>query len=106
MSAPDVVVIGAGIVGAACGYYAARAGLSVTVIDRGGPASGTSSAGEGNILISDKLPGHDLRLALLSARLWRDLAAEIAPGDGAAGGSGFEYEAKGGLVVAETEADM
>jgi glycine/D-amino acid oxidase-like deaminating enzyme len=111
MSAPDVVVIGAGIVGAACGYYAARAGLSVTIVDRAGPASGTTGAGEGNILVSDKLPGHDLQLALLSARLWRELAKELVPGRGmaptpggvAAGGQGFEYEPKGGLVVAETE---
>ncbi|GAA3040661.1 hypothetical protein GCM10020000_19030 [Streptomyces olivoverticillatus] len=31
----DVIVVGAGVVGAACAYYAARSGLSVTVIDRG-----------------------------------------------------------------------
>ncbi|RCG29651.1 FAD-dependent oxidoreductase [Sphaerisporangium album] len=88
----DVVVVGAGVVGAACAYYAARAGLSVTVLDRGPVAAGTTGAGEGNILVSDKEPGPELELALLSARLWRELA----------GLGGFEYEAKGGLVVAET----
>ena len=36
----DVVVIGAGIVGAACAYYAAAAGLSVEVVDRGPLAGG------------------------------------------------------------------
>ncbi|GAA0443471.1 oxidoreductase [Acrocarpospora corrugata] len=90
---PDVVVIGAGVVGAACAYYAARAGLSVTVVDQGAVAGGTTGAGEGNVLVSDKEPGPELDLASLSAGLWSDLAAEVG---------GFEYEPKGGLVVAET----
>ncbi|MFI9122740.1 NAD(P)/FAD-dependent oxidoreductase [Streptomyces bikiniensis] len=89
---PDAVIIGAGVVGAACAYYAGRAGLSVAVVDRGPVAGGTTGAGEGNLLVSDKEPGPELDLALLSVRLWRDLAA-LLPAD-------VEYEAKGGLVVA------
>ncbi|MGW0705592.1 NAD(P)/FAD-dependent oxidoreductase [Streptomyces sp. NPDC002643] len=92
----DVVVVGAGMVGAACALYAARAGLGVVVVDRGPVAGGTTGAGEGNVLVSDKEPGPELDLALLSRRLWAELAAE--PGRGGA----FEYEAKGGLVVAAT----
>ncbi|MEV4748395.1 FAD-dependent oxidoreductase [Streptosporangium sp. NPDC049248] len=101
---PDVVVVGAGVVGAACAYYAARAGLDVVVVDRGAVAGGTTGAGEGNVLVSDKGPGPELDLALLSNRLWRDLAA-VGPADGPDGGpdGGFEFEAKGGLVVAETD---
>jgi glycine/D-amino acid oxidase-like deaminating enzyme len=91
----DVVVIGAGIVGAACAYYAARAGLSVAVVDRGPLAGGTSSAGEGNILLSDKHPGPELELALLSNRLWREL--DIGP---------IELEAKGGLMVCATSSAL
>ncbi|MFG1946654.1 NAD(P)/FAD-dependent oxidoreductase [Nonomuraea sp. NPDC048826] len=90
---PDVIVVGAGVVGAACAYYAARAGLDVTVLDRGPVAGGTTGAGEGNVLVSDKEPGPELDLAVLSNRLWRELAET---------GGGFEYEPKGGLVVAET----
>ncbi|KQX61826.1 FAD-binding oxidoreductase [Angustibacter sp. Root456] len=93
---PHVVVIGAGIVGAACAFYAAEAGLSVTVVDRAVPAAGTTSRGEGNILVSDKGPGPELDLALLSARLWREL--------GATRGAEMELEAKGGLVVATSDA--
>ena len=37
----DVVVIGAGAVGAACAYFLARAGLSVQVVERGSIAGGT-----------------------------------------------------------------
>lgn len=96
--AGDVIVVGAGVVGAAVAYCCVRAGLTVTVVDRGAVAGGTTGRGEGNLLLSDKEPGPELDLALLSARLWREAAVEIA-------GSGvdIEYEAKGGLVVARTE---
>ncbi|MFE9600910.1 NAD(P)/FAD-dependent oxidoreductase [Streptomyces hokutonensis] len=90
----DVVVVGAGVVGAACALYAARAGLDVVIVDRGPVSGGTTGAGEGNLLVSDKEPGPELDLALLSARLWTQLAQEI--------GEVIEYEAKGGLVVAST----
>ncbi|MEX3100984.1 MULTISPECIES: FAD-binding oxidoreductase [unclassified Streptomyces] len=93
-SSCDVVVVGAGMVGAACALYAARAGLDVVVVDRGPVAGGTTGAGEGNLLVSDKEPGPELELALLSARLWTDLAQEH--------GLAYEYEPKGGLVVAST----
>ncbi|HEX7746271.1 MAG TPA: FAD-binding oxidoreductase [Micromonosporaceae bacterium] len=97
----DVVVIGAGIVGAACAYYAAREGLSVTVVERGPIVSGTTGAGEGNILVSDKEPGPELDLALLSNRQWRELSD--LPLNGRTFGSGVELEFKGGLVVASGE---
>ncbi|MFD7452409.1 NAD(P)/FAD-dependent oxidoreductase [Kitasatospora sp. NPDC059827] len=92
----DVVVVGAGVVGAACAYYAARAGLAVAVVDRGPVAGGTTGAGEGNLLVSDKEPGPELDLALLSTRLWRELAEQLGPA--------VEYEPKGGVVVSSTEA--
>ncbi|MET8643243.1 NAD(P)/FAD-dependent oxidoreductase [Streptomyces sp. NPDC057746] len=88
----DVVVVGAGMVGAACALYAARAGLDVALVDRGPVAGGTTGAGEGNLLVSDKEPGPELELALLSLRLWDELAGEL--------GRTVEYEPKGGVVVA------
>ncbi|UQA96923.1 FAD-binding oxidoreductase [Streptomyces halobius] len=94
----DVIVVGAGVIGAACAYYAARSGLRVTVLDRGPVAGGTTGAGEGNLLVSDKEPGPELELALLSTGLWRQLAEELPPD--------IEYEPKGGLVVAAGEAGM
>lgn len=84
------------MVGAACALYAARAGLSVVLVDRGPVAGGTTGSGEGNLLVSDKEPGPELELALLSGRLWTELAAE--PGVGAS----IEFEAKGGVVVASS----
>ena len=98
----DVVVVGAGIVGAACAYSAAVAGLSVCVVDRGPLAGGTTGAGEGNLLVSDKEPGPELDLALLSNRLWRDLGDVSL--DGGRVGPAIELEPKGGLVVASAPA--
>jgi glycine/D-amino acid oxidase-like deaminating enzyme len=94
----DVVVVGAGMVGAACALYAARAGLDVTLVDRGPVAGGTTGAGEGNLLVSDKEPGPELRLALHSLCLWAELAEEF--------GTAIEYEPKGGVVVASRPAEL
>ncbi|WEB39151.1 FAD-binding oxidoreductase [Streptomyces yunnanensis] len=94
----DVIVVGAGVVGAACAYYAARSGLRVAVLDRGPVAGGTTGAGEGNLLVSDKEPGPELELARTSGELWRKLSQELPPD--------IEYEPKGGLVVASDEAGM
>lgn len=87
---PDVVVMGAGIIGAACAQALKARGLGVVVLDRHGPASGTSAAGEGNVLVSDKGPGPELDLAVASRSLWPELAEDA------------EWEEKGGLVVATT----
>src|SRR5262245_58165976 len=81
------------MVGAACAYFCAAAGLSVAVLDGAAVAGGTTSGGEGNILVSDKEPGPELDLALLSARLWRELGERLD-------GDRFELHAKGGVVVA------
>ena len=92
MKHPDAIVIGAGIVGASCALSLTNAGLKVLVIDRGAVSSGTTGAGEGNILVSDKDPGPELTLALRSRDLWFEMQADV--------GDFFELEAKGGVVVA------
>ncbi len=92
----DVVVVGAGVVGACCAYFAVRAGLSVTVLERGAVGAGTTSRGEGNVLVSDKAPGPELDLALRSRQLWCAIGAEV-------GEDRLELERKGGLVVATSD---
>jgi glycine/D-amino acid oxidase-like deaminating enzyme len=98
----DVAVIGAGVVGAAVALAAARRGLRVVVLDRGPIAGGTTGSGEGNLLVSDKEPGPELDLALLSLTLWAEVAEHVESVTGA----GFEFEAKGGLVVAADAAAL
>ncbi|MEY4658160.1 MAG: hypothetical protein RL466_973 [Actinomycetota bacterium] len=95
MQNPDAIVIGAGIVGASCALSLTNAGLRVLVIDRGAVSSGTTGAGEGNILVSDKDPGPELTLAIRSRDLWFEMQEDV--------GDHFELEAKGGVVVARND---
>ena len=95
MQNPDAIVIGAGIVGASSALSLTNAGLRVLVIDRGAVSSGTTGAGEGNILVSDKDPGPELTLALRSRDLWFEMQDDV--------GDSFELEAKGGVVVARRD---
>ncbi len=97
-----VLIIGAGIIGSACARSLARRGATVTVVDRGAVASGTSAACEGNLLVSDKAPGVELELAKYSLELWGSLRDELAAEIGTAFAS-IEYERKGGVVVASDE---
>ena len=97
-----VVVIGAGVIGAASAHALAKAGAEVVLVDRAGVAAETSSRCEGNVLVSDKGSDAAVRpeaqLAIASNAMWRELAAELDAerGDGPA----TEFEAKGGVVVA------
>src|SRR4051794_24110357 len=97
-SSPDVVVVGAGVVGAACAYNLAAAGVRVRLFDRSFVASGSSGACEGNVLAWDKELDRELPLALRSAGLWAALAERLD--------DPFEYDRKGSVVVAETEAEL
>ncbi len=98
----DVIVVGAGIVGTACARSLARAGMRVTIVDRGAVAGGTTGHGEGNLLVSDKKPGPELDIAQYSARLWATVSAELADELGPDFPS-IEFEEKGGLVAAIDE---
>jgi len=95
-----VVVVGAGVIGAACAEALSAAGVTVTVVDRTGPAAGTTGAGEGNVLVSDKEPGPELELAQASRRQLPTLLTKLAEELGQAD---VEWQPKGGLVVATTD---
>jgi D-hydroxyproline dehydrogenase subunit beta len=94
----EVLVIGAGIVGASVAAALVQAGHQVVLVDAGSLVAGSTAAGEGNLMLSDKLPGPELELALWSLKLWAEQAAQL--------GEAIEFEAKGGLVVARTDEQL
>jgi glycine/D-amino acid oxidase-like deaminating enzyme len=95
---PDIVVVGAGVVGAACAYHLAVAGVRVRLFERSHVASGSSGACEGNVLAWDTELERELPLALRSADAWARLAEELS--------DDFEYDRKGSIVVAETAEEL
>jgi D-amino-acid dehydrogenase len=56
MSRPDIVVIGAGVIGLSAAIAAQMRGLNVTVLDREGPAAGASAGNAGAFAFTDILP--------------------------------------------------
>lgn len=71
---PHVIVIGAGIVGAATAYYLSRAGATVTLLEADTPSAGATGASDGAVSVASKRPGTMMRLA----REARDLYARLA----------------------------
>ena len=94
---PDIVIVGAGIVGAACAAECARAGLKVLVLERGPIGGGTTAAGMGHIVVMDDSPAQ-FALTSYSRRLWRELAPQL-PAD-------VEFDPCGTLWVAADEQEM
>ena len=99
MSTPraDAIVIGAGIVGAACAAALARDGLRVLVLDARYAAGGTTAAGMGHVVAMDDSP-EQLALTAYSSRLWRQLAPTLS--------ASVEYERCGTLWVAEDDEQL
>lgn len=93
----DVVIVGAGIVGAACADVFAKRGLRVAVVDRDVIGSGATAAGMGHIVVMDD---SDAQFALThySQRLWQELRPEL-PDD-------VEYEPAGTIWVAADDEEM
>ncbi len=93
MAAYDLIVIGAGAVGAFHALFAAQAGLKVALIDRDEWPGGASVRNFGMCIPSGMAPGPWLEIARASAAIYRDLA-----GSGAASLSG-----NGTLYLATTD---
>src|SRR5215471_9472587 len=93
----DVVIVGAGIVGAACADAFAECGRRVAVVDRDVVGSGATAAGMGHIVVMDD---SDAQFALThySQRLWQELRPEL-PDD-------VEYDQAGTIWVAADAEEM
>ncbi|MFZ1139652.1 MAG: FAD-dependent oxidoreductase [Candidatus Sulfotelmatobacter sp.] len=93
----DAVIVGAGIVGAACADEFARRGMRVAVVDRDVVGSGATAAGMGHIVVMDDSEAQ-FALTRYSQRLWQALRPEL-PAD-------VEYEQCGTIWVAADEEEM
>ena len=73
----DVVVIGAGIVGASCAYYLAERGATVHVLERSNaPASGATGKSAAGIRHQFSHPVN-VEMSLYSARIFSDFKAQL-----------------------------
>src|SRR5213083_201873 len=84
----DVLIVGAGIVGAACALELAIAGLRVGVIECDTPGSGATAAGMGHIVVMDDSEAQ-LTLTRYSQDLWNQAIPLLPPE--------VEFEARGTL---------
>jgi glycine/D-amino acid oxidase-like deaminating enzyme len=99
-----VVVVGAGVYGAAVGAALARRGAEVTVVDARAPGSGTSGTTFSWVNSRDKRPlvYHELNVAGMAAH--QRLAAEVPHGDWYHGGGGVEWADDGTALHARVDA--
>ena len=77
---PDVIVVGAGVMGAALARYRSRAGASVAVVDQNEVGGGTSSATFSVDITTRKTPREYFDLSLASVHEHARLAAESGAG--------------------------
>ena len=103
-SSYDVAVVGAGIVGLACGWRAAQRGLSVLVVERDASGAGASGVAAGMLApVTEAEFGEQALLALnlAGAGLWPEFEAELAEASAVEIG----YRRSGALVVAADRDD-
>ena len=93
----DVVVVGAGISGAASAYELAMAGLDVVLIDRYGPAAMGSGWTLAGVRQSGRHPA-ELPLARRAVALWENLAERL--------GAPTHYIRRGNLRLARTAGEL
>jgi glycine/D-amino acid oxidase-like deaminating enzyme len=93
----DVIIIGAGIVGAACADECARHGMRVALIDRDRVGGGATAAGMGHLVVMDD---SDAQFALTrySQLLWQQLRTDLP--------TEVEYEQCGTIWVAADDEEM
>lgn len=96
----DVLIVGAGVAGLGIGWRLVQAGMSVTIFERGAPASGASFAAAGMIASTAEMldaPAAEIALAMRARALWPGFAAELE----AATGIAISYRQNGALMVTD-----
>jgi glycine/D-amino acid oxidase-like deaminating enzyme len=95
--AADVLIVGAGIVGAACALELAKAGVRVTILEERFVSAGATGASMGHIVVMDDSEAQ-FSLTRYSQVLWEELHEELPPD--------VEYERCGTIWVAADEEEM
>lgn len=72
------IVVGAGIVGAACACELARAGFQVCIVESQAMGGGATAAGMGHVVVMDDSEPQ-FELTRYSQRLWMELLPELPP---------------------------
>lgn len=93
----DMVIAGAGIVGAACAAACAAEGMRIAIVEPRVIGGGATAAGMGHIVVMDDSPAQ-LALTSYSQALWRELASDLP--------ANVEFEQCGTLWVASDEEEM
>ncbi|HEY9426141.1 MAG TPA: FAD-dependent oxidoreductase [Gemmatimonadaceae bacterium] len=96
-SQPDVLIVGAGVVGAACALALTREGVRVLVIDADFVGGGSTAAAMGHLVVMDDSEA-ELQLTAYSRQLWAELSEELPPE--------CEDERRGTLWVASAPEEM
>ncbi|WP_144152267.1 NAD(P)/FAD-dependent oxidoreductase [Paraburkholderia sp. BCC1885] len=76
----DALIVGAGIVGAACAAELAARGMQVEVLDSHGIGGGATAAGMGHIVVMNDSPA-EFALSAYSRDLWLELAPQLRERD-------------------------
>ncbi|WP_027801421.1 NAD(P)/FAD-dependent oxidoreductase [Paraburkholderia dilworthii] len=76
----DALIVGAGIVGAACAAELAALGMRVEVLDAHGIGGGATAAGMGHIVVMNDSPA-EFALSRYSRELWLQLAPQLRARD-------------------------
>ncbi|WLT30938.1 FAD-binding oxidoreductase [Geothrix sp. PMB-07] len=95
--APDVVIVGGGIVGCACALALAQKGCRVTLLEAEGWGHGATGAAMGHLVILDGSP-EELALCRLGQERWKELAPGL--------GTPLEMDVCGTLWVAADDEEM
>ena len=79
MEKPDVIVVGAGVIGCSVAYYLAREGVSVTLMDREALGSGASAHATGSLSVlgTEFARGVSFQFALAGAQEFPELVQHL-----------------------------
>jgi glycine/D-amino acid oxidase-like deaminating enzyme len=89
MDGSDVLVVGAGIVGASTARFLAERGVSVTILDAHDPAWGASGRNPGFVWLHTRAAGTQMELARAGRELYGSLVEEL---------DDFEFRPSGGMT--------